>query len=347
MNKSILLVADPFISIPPETYGGIERIVDFLAEGLSKRGWITHLACKTDSKCPVLKIPLESSNYHRWSRMKNALRIARQIRKENYSIIHSFGHIDLTALLWPLNYSIIQSFQSIPIQSVLKKRLDILPLKNMTFTVCGQHMVKEISTLVPTTGIHNGVKIDKFQFVERVPEDAPFVFLGRIEPIKGTHHAIRIAKATGRKLIIAGNISDNNQSIEYFSSMVKPELSDRIRYIGPINDLEKNKLLGSAAALLMPIEWNEPFGIVMVEALACGTPVIGMESGAIPEIVEDGITGACCGSVEEMINAARFIHKYDRYSCRRVAETEFSSDVIINQYENLYNRIISEMWPDS
>jgi hypothetical protein len=131
MKKSILLIADPFISVPPETYGGIERIVDFLAEGLARRGWITHLACKSNSNCSVLKIPLQCTKYTHWNRIINAQRIAQNARKENYSIIHSFhsfGHIDLTALLWPLNYSIIQSFQSIPQESVIRKRMNILPV---------------------------------------------------------------------------------------------------------------------------------------------------------------------------------------------------------------------------
>lgn len=341
MNRSILLIADPFISVPPETYGGIERIVDFLAEGLSQRGWITHLACKSNSNCSVLKIPLECTKYTRWNRIINAQRIAQKARKEKYSIIHSFGHIDLTALLWPLNYRIIQSFQSIPQESVIRKRMNILPLKNVTFTVCGDHMVKDMPTILPSIPIHNGVKLDKYSFVEKVADDAPFVFLGRIEAIKGTHHAIQIAKTVGRRLIIAGNISDNNQSLKYFKSMIEPELSDQIRYIGPIDDKQKNILLGSAAALLMPIEWNEPFGIVMVEALACGTPVIGMRRGAVPEILEDGVTGACCASIDDMIKASRIVNSYSRYSCRQAAEIKFSSDIIITKYERLYKRIIS------
>ena len=343
MKKSILLIADPFITVPPETYGGIERIVDFLALGLSQRGWKVHLACKAGSDCSVLKIPLSyDDNYPRLNRIKNAFRIAQNVHKEKYSIVHSFGHIDLMAMLWPFSQNKIQSFQSTPIESIIKKRTSLLPLKNINFTVCGQHMVNAMSSLVPTTAIHNGVNIINFRFEERVDDDAPFVFLGRIEPIKGAHHAIRIAKKTGRRLIIAGNISDNEQSRTYFSNMIQPELSDSIRYIGAIDDIQKNKVLGSAAALLMPIEWDEPFGIVMVEALACGTPVIGIARGAVPEIVENGVTGTSCKTVEEMINAARSVHTYSRYSCRMAVVSKFSSDIIINQYEDLYYKIISK-----
>jgi glycosyltransferase involved in cell wall biosynthesis len=202
-------------------------------------------------------------------------------------------------------------------------------------------MVKDISTILPTIPIHNAVIVDKYSFVNEVEDDAPFVFLGRILPIKGTHHAIQIAKTIGRRLIIAGNISDTGLSLNYFKSMIEPELSDQIRYIGPIDDTQKNMLLGSAAALLMPIEWNEPFGIVMVEALACGTPVIGMRRGAVPEIVEDGVTGSCCESLEDMIKASRNVNSYSRYSCRQAAERKFSSDIIITKYESLYQKIIS------
>lgn len=340
MLKSILLIADPFIPVPPETYGGVERIVDFLAEGLSRRGWDVSLACKNDSECAVSKILLENSNNIRWSRVNNALRIAQKIRSKKYAIVHSFAHIDLTALFWPFKRPVIQSFQSVPIKNVLRKRLNILPLKNMTFTVCGNHMREEMKDLLPTIPIHNGVEIEKFQFIEKVEEDAPFIFLGRIEPIKGVHHAIQIAKTTGRRLIIAGNISNNDQSRYYFSRIIQPNLSDRISYIGPINDLQKNKLLGSSAALLMPIEWNEPFGIVMIEALACGTPVIGLNRGAVPEIVDDGVTGACCRDLEEMINAAYNVNQFSRYLCRKDVELKFSSQIILDKYENLYNKII-------
>jgi glycosyltransferase involved in cell wall biosynthesis len=201
-------------------------------------------------------------------------------------------------------------------------------------------MVKEFKDIAPTHAIHNGVRIEQFEFREQVAPEAPLVFLGRIEPIKGTHTAIQIAKATGRKLIIAGNRSNKPEMDRYFVEQVEPHLSDRIRYIGAVNDIQKNELLGSAAAFLMPIDWDEPFGIVMAEALACGTPVIGAARGALPEIVDHGITGACCESVDEMIAAVHQVENFSRHACRQSVETRFAAPIIVDQYISLYESIL-------
>jgi glycosyltransferase involved in cell wall biosynthesis len=201
-------------------------------------------------------------------------------------------------------------------------------------------MVKDFNDIAPTHAIHNGVRIEQFDFREQVAPEAPLVFLGRIEPIKGTHTAIQIAKATGRKLIIAGNRSNKPEMDRYFVEQVEPHLSDRILYIGAVNDIQKNELLGSAAAFLMPIDWDEPFGIVMAEALACGTPVIGAARGALPEIVDHGITGACCESVDEMIAAVHQVENFSRHACRQSAETRFAAPIIVDQYISLYESIL-------
>lgn len=340
IEKKILLIADPVIPVPPITYGGIERIVDLLAEGLQSNGWDVTLACHPESKCGVNKIPLSLTKSSRWSRLNNACRVYIERMARSYSVIHSFAHVDFLIPLWASHQLKIQSFQSFPESQILLRRL-IFPRKNLWFTVCGQHMVPTFEPIAPTYAIHNGVKLNKFTFCEKVNADAPFVFLGRIEAIKGTHHAIRIAKESGRRLIIAGNISDNAKSHEYFDKFVRSELSDTITYVGPVNDLEKDRLLGKAAALLMPIEWDEPFGIVMVEALACGTPVIGTARGALPEIVKNGITGACCRNIDEMIEVSKKVGMYSRVACRAEAESRFSSDIIVRQYMAMYEQVLS------
>jgi glycosyltransferase involved in cell wall biosynthesis len=337
----ILLVADPYVPVPPVYYGGVERIVNFLAEGLKNRGWDVTLACHPDSTCQVKRLPLCQSGFYQYSRISNLVSVAREIFTGHYDLIHSFGHCDLTAIFWPSSRLQIQSFQAPPHPGALAKRMKLLPRKNMWLTTCGHHMVKNYQHFAPTRGIHNGVKIEDFTFQASVETDAPLVFLGRIEPIKGTHHAIHIARETGRRLIIAGNLSDNELSRGYFAREIQPHLTERIEFIGPVNDVQKNQLLGSAAAFLMPIEWDEPFGIVMAEALACGTPVIGTSRGALPEIVDHGITGACCSDIGEMIEAARDVAIFRRSECRRSAERYFSSDVIIEQYVALYQEILA------
>ena len=136
--------------------------------------------------------------------------------------------------------------------------------------------------------------------VTAVPDDAPLAFLGRIERIKGTHTALQIARAAGRRLVIAGNVADPG----YFLAEIEPHIDgDLVSYIGEVDDGEKNRLLGHAAAMLMPIEWEEPFGIVMAEAFACGTPVIGFARGSVPEVVREGVNGFVVNTVDDAVRA--------------------------------------------
>ncbi len=160
---------------------------------------------------------------------------------------------------------------------------------------------------------------------------------GRIERIKGTHTAIHIAKAAGRSLVIAGNVADQ----AYFDAEVAPHIDGRlVRYVGEVDDAAKNRVLGASAALLMPIEWDEPFGIVMAEAFACGTPVIGFSRGSVPEVVRDGVNGFLAGTVAEASRAVQRLHRIDRDMVRRDCEQRFSSDAIVRAYEDIYREAL-------
>jgi glycosyltransferase involved in cell wall biosynthesis len=170
-----------------------------------------------------------------------------------------------------------------------------------------------------------------------VPADAPLAFLGRIERIKGTHSAIAIAKAAGRRLVIAGNVADT----DYFQTEVAPHIDDRtVSYIGEVDDGAKSRMLGAAAALLMPVEWEEPFGIVMAEACACGTPVIGFRRGSVPEVVRDGVNGFVATDVPEAVAAVHRLHNLNRDAVRRDCEARFSCDATVDAYEDLYQEVL-------
>jgi glycosyltransferase involved in cell wall biosynthesis len=185
--------------------------------------------------------------------------------------------------------------------------------------------------------IHNFVALDRYTFRATVPADAPLVFLSRVESIKGPHLAIEAARAAGRQLIIAGNHSATPAEAEYWRRQIEPQLSrNGIEYVGPVDDRQKNELLGRAAALLVPVQWDEPFGIVFAEALACGTPVISCPRGALPEIVTDGETGFLVDSVAAMIAAIGRLGSIDRADCRRRVEDQFSREVIARAYVALY-----------
>jgi glycosyltransferase involved in cell wall biosynthesis len=190
--------------------------------------------------------------------------------------------------------------------------------------------------------VPNGVPLATYAFAERILPDAPLTFLGRIEEIKGPHCAIEVACRAGRKLILAGNVPLEHRP--WFEARIAPHVDgDRIRYIGPVDDAQKSALLGASCALLMPILWEEPFGIVMAEAMACGTPVIGFRRGSVPEVVADGQTGFVVDTIEEMVVAIERISCISRAVCRARTESLYSDEVVTDGYLRIYEQLIARM----
>jgi glycosyltransferase involved in cell wall biosynthesis len=168
------------------------------------------------------------------------------------------------------------------------------------------------------------------------------VYLGLLAKGKGVHTAIAVARATNCSLKIAGT-ANTPEGRAYFQSDIQPYLDRHlVEYIGEVDDRQKNELLGGAKALLFPVEWEEAFGFVMVESLACGTPVIGLNRCAVPEVVTHGVNGFICNSLEDMIEAVRHISEIDRAVCRETVETRFSHRVVAAQYEKLYYKMLQE-----
>ncbi len=210
--------------------------------------------------------------------------------------------------------------------------------KSLVFTGCSEHICRQGRAGGGTWhAIPNCVELAKFSFQPCVPPDAPLVFLSRVERIKGAHTAIAVARRTGRRLLIAGNHASGGEEGRYWESEIVPHLSkDGIEYVGAVDDEQKNRLLGQAAAMIVPIEWDEPFGIVFAEALACGTPVISCPRGALPEIVRDGVDGFLVRDIEGACGAVAKLPIISRADCRRRAETEFAAEEIAGKYLELY-----------
>lgn len=334
----ILLVADPFIPVPPVNYGGIERIIYLLANGLVERGHSVSLIAHKES---ILNsnIRLISYKYDTDRFIENMSLVYKTYRNERFDIIHSFSRLLYLFPLLFLQTPKIMSYQREPTLSQIKKASFLARRKSLMFTGCSSYISNRINEVADSVPIYNMVDPKQYDFVETVTEDAPLVFLGRIEEIKGVHLAIEIARASGQKLIIAGNIP--KESVEYFKKKVEPFLEDNIiEYVGEVNDVQKNIILKNAKAFLMPILWNEPFGIVMIEAMACGTPVIAMNRGAVNEVVIDAVNGYKCVSVEEMIDAVKSISKISRKKVYTDFLARFSKEVIVNEYVNLYEKLI-------
>lgn len=335
----IAITADPYLPVPPRLYGGIERVVAMLVAGLIRRGHdvtlIAHPASRTPAPLIAYGVPPHRGWYPRLRELAQVGTSLLSLRR-NIDIVHSFGRLAALTPLLPLRtVKKIQSYQrAIPWSGV--RRAERLAGESVWFTGCSTSLYApdgDTSNTRRWRTVFNGVDGSRYEAVTAVPDDAPLVFLGRIERIKGTHHAIAIAKAAGRRLVIAGNIAD----ADYFRLEVNPHLDDsRISYIGEIDDHAKNQMLGSAAALLMPIEWDEPFGIVMAEAFACGTPVIGFRRGSVPEVVHEGVNGFVVASAAEAVEAVSRLRCIDRAVVRRDCEARFSSDAIVSGYEQLY-----------
>jgi glycosyltransferase involved in cell wall biosynthesis len=339
----ILLTADPHLPVPPQFYGGIERIIATLIASLRLRGHTVGLVAHPDSTAPTdffvgwSHVLPKSASAH----IQNALTLLRASREYGPTLIHSFSRLAyLSPFLWQ-NVPKIMSYQRPTGGRQIRIAASIG--RSLIFTGCSEF----IASMGRNYGgswhaIPNFVDTDRCEWSSKVAPDAPLVFLSRIERIKGTHFAIEVAKKTHRRLLVAGNHSESGAERKYWDDLIAPELgSNGIEYIGPVDDAAKFALLRSAAAMIVPVQWDEPFGIVFAEALACGTPVISCPRGAVPEIVRDGIEGFLITSIEEACRAVDNIPKIDRAACRRRVESKFSVNTVVQQYETLYRSIIA------
>lgn len=344
----VAITADPYLPVPPKLYGGIERIVDFLVAGLIDRGHQVTLFAHPASATRATLIPYgRPPHFGRRARITELLQVGGGLwkRRNQFDLIHSFGRLAALMPVLPLRrLPKIQSYQrEIPDADGIRQAVRLAG-DSLRFTACSSSVYSGAAGRHGEwTTIFNGVDLLKYRFAPAVEPDAPLIFLGRMEPFKGPHHAIAIAKAAGRRLILAGNRIEDAKGLRYFAAEIQPHLDDdRVRWMGPVDDAAKNALLGAAAALLMPIEWEEPFGIVMAEALACGTPVIAFDRGSVPEVVRDGVNGFRCENVEEAAAAVSQLGRIDRAAVRMDCEARFGSNVIVDAYEKLYRCLCAD-----
>ena len=337
----LAITADPEIAVPPLHYGGIERIVDMLVRSLVERGHEVTLFANPESKPPCRLVPWPGlSSLSKVDTLRNGAVLGRYVLRERFDLVHSFSRVAYMTAILPFKVPKLMTYQrEISRQSVrLGHRLSRGTLQ---FTAISRWMMRDVEDIGAWHMVFNGVPLAKYDFKATVAPNAPLVFLGRIEEIKGPHIAIAVARRTGIPLVIAGNIPSEHKG--WFDAHVAPHIDDRlVRYVGPVNDQQKNALLGSAQAMLMPILWEEPFGIVMAEAMACGTPVIGFRRGAVPEIVTHGETGYVVDTADEMVAAIERVAAIDRWAVRRRCEEKFSDERICDAYLDIYQLMLAE-----
>jgi glycosyltransferase involved in cell wall biosynthesis len=336
----IAQVAPLYESVPPRCYGGTERIVSFLTEELVAQGYDVTLFASGDSltrarhiaPCPRA-LRLESSI----DMMAHHILLLEKVfgMTEEFDIIHF--HIDY------LHYPLTRR-QRIANLTTLHGRLDIPDLVPL---------YREFREM-PVVSISDSQRLPlpEANWQRTVPHGLPenlyrfhgepgqyLAFLGRISPEKRVDRAIEIARECGIPLKIAAKVDRVDQ--EYFNAAIRPLLSDPlVEYLGEIDDREKEPFLGNALALLFPIDWPEPFGLVMIESLACGTPVIAYRRGSVPEVLEEGVTGFMVQNQAEALEAVRKVESLSRRRCREVFEQRFSASRMVGEYLSIYREQI-------
>ncbi len=335
----IALVAPPFICVPPKVYGGTELFIAQLAVGLDKLGLEVVVYTNGESTVPVEKRwlyaeaqwPIQGEVF---DNLKDINHTAWAVRdaSESCEVIHlnnAPGLVHSRYLRTPFVYTIHH-----PHEPGLSEFYGHHPQVNY-ITISDFQRVRE--TMPRTRTIHHGIELSLYRYQEK--KGAYLSLIGRIAPMKGTHLAIAVAQKAGIPLKIAGEVQPLFR--EYFEREVKPHIDGRfIEYIGEADLEAKNELLGSSLAMLFPIQWDEPFGLVMIEAMACGTPVLALPGGSVPEVVKDGLSGYVCHSVEEMADRARYLADHPCCAAvRRYVEERFSVERMVLDYVNFYAEI--------
>jgi glycosyltransferase involved in cell wall biosynthesis len=334
----IALTADPELPVPPRLYGGIERIVDMLARGLEARGHQVTLFAHRESDTAGRFVPWPGrASRNRLDTARNAAVLAREVMRGRFDLVHSFSRIAYLTPILPLPVPKLMTYQ----RNISPRTVRLghaLSRGTLSFSAISRWMMRPVEHIGRWTMIPNGVPLGAYAFSPHVPADAPLVFLGRLEEIKGPHLAIKIARRAGAPLILAGNVPDAHRV--WFETEVAPHIDGRrVRYVGPVDDVQKSELLGQARALVMPVLWQEPFGIVMAEAMACGTPVLGLDCGAVAEVVDDGVSGFVRLNVDELVEAVGRVGEIDRAACRARVETHYSDHAVIDAYLELYRKL--------
>jgi len=328
-------------SVPPKLYGGTERVVSTLTEELVRQGHDVTLFASGDSRTSATLV----------APVPRALRLAKSVdplalhlllveqvaqRADEFDIIHF--HIA------PLHFSMARRL-TVPHVTTLHGRLDLPEIitlysefSDVPFVSVSDAQREPLPDQNWIGTVYHGLPNRELQFSGG--SGGYLAFLGRISPEKRVDRAIDIAKACGCPLKIAAKVDPADQ--RYFEQEIKPLLDHPlVEYCGEIAESQKGAFLGAAKALLFPIDWPEPFGLVMIESLACGTPVVAIRGGSVPEVLEHGVNGFICDNLDEAIDATRRIHALDRRACRRAFERRFSAARMAEEYVQLYGRLVA------
>ncbi len=340
-SMRIALVAPPWTPVPPPLYGGIELVLDQTARGLVAAGHEVTLFTTGDSTCPVPR---------KWGLPRaEGMRIGAAVPELRH-VIHAYEAVadhDIVhdhTVFGPF-YS--QRFPGLPVVTTIHgpfndELTDIYRVVSERVPiVCISHAQRRAAPdLAVKRVIHHGIDASGFEFGDGGGDEEGeyFLFLGRMSPDKGADRAIEVARKAGTRVLMAAKMREPWERA-YFDERVAPLLGPDAVYLGEVPHERKLELIANARGFLFPIRWNEPFGMVMLESFACGTPVLAFPEGAVPEVVEDGKTGFLCQDETEMVEAVRRIDDIDRRDCRASVEGYFSTERMVEEHIELYEEL--------
>ncbi|OBA95879.1 glycosyltransferase [Mycolicibacterium fortuitum] len=344
----IALVAPPYFDIPPKGYGGTEAVVADLADALTARGHLVTLLGAGQSGTTAQRfIPLWESTVpdrlgQPYPEIMHAVKVRRAIERlaetEGIDLVHDH------TFAGPLNAAVHRSL-GLPTLLTMHGPIDddLYPYYRELGTDVGLIAIsdrqRELAPDLNWVGrVHNALRISDWPF--RSDKGDYALFLGRYAPYKGAHLALDAAHAAGVPLVLAGKC-DEPAERAYFDEYVRPRLTDTDHVFGQADAVSKRKLLAGARCLLFPVQWEEPFGMVMIEAMACGTPVVALRGGAVPEVVVDCVTGFVCDHPDELADAVTKTHTLDPAACRRHVAAHFAVGQFGSGYERIYHDVLS------
>jgi glycosyltransferase involved in cell wall biosynthesis len=343
----IAQIAPIIEKVPPEKYGGTERMVHTLTEELVKRGHeVTLFAAggsRTSAKLyPILpttirNMKVENLYGENWARLLGA-GLPYQLQHK-FDIIHDhneplsvpIANLSQTPVVMTL-HGIVDAGK----QQLFEKLTHPYLVSISKAQVLSKVNINHIET------IYHGFDMQNYPF-----SDTPrnyLLYVGRMSPEKGLHNAIAVAQKLNKQLVIAAKLDEKD--MPYFKKKIEPHLSDKIVWIGEVKEEERNTLMSKALCFLHPAEWDEPFGLTLIEAQACGAPVIAFDKGSIPEIIKHGQTGFVVKSVEEMVTAIKHIKNIDRKKCRRHVLDKFNAKRMADEYELIYETILEKRYQE-
>jgi glycosyltransferase involved in cell wall biosynthesis len=334
------MVSTPWVPVPPPAYGGLEAVVDRLARGLAKAGHEVLLAAPANSDCPVPCVkgipevdPEAEITGDTITEMVHVGRAYDEMR--DMDLIHDhtvagplYRHRPPGIPVVTTNHGPFEPRLNYLYQRMQRDTAIVAISRNQASTADGVHIARVI---------HHGLDVADVPVGKG--ECGYAVFLGRMSPDKGAREAIMIARKAGVPLRIAAKMREDAEH-DYFDREISPLLGDEAEYVGELDEPGKYELLGGAVAMLNPIQWPEPFGLVMIESLACGTPVVSTSAGSVPEIIDDGTTGYVSDDPSGLADGLSRAAGLDRAACRAVAETRFSTDRMVADHVELYCELV-------